>query len=91
MTGHYIPRSLASVLARALTEFPVVVLIGPRQSGKTALLKHMVGSQWPVISLEPPDVRAAASATHFAVYSPIERPGAGPRPALSSVQPPQRR
>ena len=60
MTEHYIPRSLEPVLAKALTEFPVVVLIGPRQSGKTTLLKHMVGSQWPVISLEPPDVRAAA-------------------------------
>ena len=61
MTEHYILRSLEPVLARAMTEFPVVVLIGPRQSGKTTLLKHMVGSQWPIISLEPPDVRAAAS------------------------------
>ena len=61
MTAHYIPRSLEPVIARAMAEFPVVVLIGPRQSGKTTLLKHMVGSQWPLISLEPPDVRAAAS------------------------------
>jgi predicted AAA+ superfamily ATPase len=60
MTEHYIHRSLEPVLARAMTEFPVVVLIGPRQSGKTTLIKHMVGSQWPIISLEPPDVRAAA-------------------------------
>ena len=47
MTEHYILRSLEPVLARAMTEFPVVVLIGPRQSGKTTLLKHVVGSQWP--------------------------------------------
>jgi hypothetical protein len=57
----YIPRSLEPVIAKALTEFPVVVLIGPRQSGKTTLLKHVIGAQWPLISLEPPDVRAAAS------------------------------
>lgn len=61
MTPRYIPRSLEPVIAKAFTEFPVVVLIGPRQSGKTTLLKHMVGAQWPLISLEPPDLRAAAS------------------------------
>ena len=61
MTPRYIPRSLEPVIAKALAEFPVVVLIGPRQSGKTTLLKHMVGAQWPLISLEPPDIRAAAS------------------------------
>jgi len=31
MTQNYIPRSLDPVLARATEEFPVVVLIGPRQ------------------------------------------------------------
>jgi predicted AAA+ superfamily ATPase len=56
----YIFRSLEPILAQAMTEFPVVVLIGPRQSGKTTLLKHVVGAQWPLVSLEPPDVRSAA-------------------------------
>ncbi len=60
MSESYIPRSLESSLARAIREFPVVVLIGPRQSGKTTLLQHMVGPQSPLISLESPDVRAAA-------------------------------
>lgn len=32
----------------------------PRQSGKTTLLTHLYGAQYPIISLEPPDVRAAA-------------------------------
>ena len=62
MTQNYIPRSLEPVLARATDEFPVVVLIGPRQSGKTTLLQHLVGARWPLISLEPPDVRAATIA-----------------------------
>jgi predicted AAA+ superfamily ATPase len=57
---NYIPRSLEPVLEQAVHEFPVVVVIGPRQSGKTTLLQHQYGAQWPVISLEPPDVRAAA-------------------------------
>jgi predicted AAA+ superfamily ATPase len=58
--ANYIPRSLEPVLAGALAEFPVVVLVGPRQSGRTTLLKQAVGAQRPIVSLEPPDVRAAA-------------------------------
>ncbi len=60
MSLNYIPRSLEPVLSKALTEFPVVVLVGPRQSGKTTLLQHLFGADRPLISLEPPDVRAAA-------------------------------
>ncbi len=60
MTKNYIPRSLEPILARATREFPVVALIGPRQSGKTTLLQHMFGTKLPLVSLEPPDVRVAA-------------------------------
>ena len=60
MSEIYIPRSLEPVLTRAIAEFPVVVLIGPRQAGKTTLLQHLFGAQRPLVSLEPPDVRAAA-------------------------------
>ena len=42
MTESYIPRSLEPVLARAAREFPAIVLIGPRQSGKTTLLRRML-------------------------------------------------
>ena len=38
MNDRYIKRSQAPVLARTATEFPAVVLTGPRQSGKTTLL-----------------------------------------------------
>jgi len=58
----YIPRSLEGTLRRAAREFPVVVLTGPRQSGKTTLLKHAFGSRHRYVSLEPPDVRGAAAA-----------------------------
>jgi predicted AAA+ superfamily ATPase len=39
-----------------------VVLTGPRQSGKTTLLKHVFGETSGYVSLEPPDVRTAAAA-----------------------------
>ena len=62
MAWCYLKRSLEPVLNRAAAEFPGVVLTGPRQSGKTTLLKHLFGETHGYVSLELPDVRAAAAA-----------------------------
>ena len=62
MRRRYIPRALEPVIRKAAAEFPAVVLTGPRQSGKTTLLKHVFGEASGYVSLEPPDVRAAAAA-----------------------------
>jgi len=60
MPATYIERSIEPVLRRAAKEFPAVVLVGPRQSGKTTLLKHLFSDRYRYISLEPPDVRVSA-------------------------------
>ena len=62
MSRRYIPRALEPVLLKAANQFPALVLTGPRQSGKATLLKHVFGQASHYVSLEPPDVRAAAAA-----------------------------
>ena len=57
----YINRSLEPVLKKAAAEFPAIMVTGPRQSGKTTLLQHLFGKRCRYVSLEPPDVRAAAA------------------------------
>jgi predicted AAA+ superfamily ATPase len=56
----YIPRSQEPILKKAVKQFPAIVVVGPRQSGKTTLLKHLFGTRIPIVSLEPPDERIAA-------------------------------
>jgi hypothetical protein len=46
MPMEYIQRTIEPVLRAAVTELPAVVLTGPRQSGKTTVLKHLFGQQY---------------------------------------------
>lgn len=54
-----IARTLAAKLREVVTQFPVVTLTGPRQSGKTTLVRSLFPDR-PYISLEAPDHRAFA-------------------------------
>jgi hypothetical protein len=51
------PRTLSPVISRALKTFPAVVMTGPRQSGKTTLLRAQFGETHNYVSLENPDTR----------------------------------
>lgn len=55
------PRPLVSVLREALTDTPVVCLTGPRQSGKTTLVRAMMPER-PYYSLDHAPYLAAAKA-----------------------------
>jgi len=69
----YIPRILSGQVLRAAKHFAAVLLTGPRQSGKTTLLRHGFPKASYVL-LEDPDV--------------IERVSADPRGFLDSLKPP---
>lgn len=59
---HYIQRSIEEVVKKAIRQFPALILTGPRQAGKTTLLKELLGSSYRYLSIESPDIRAAAAA-----------------------------
>jgi predicted AAA+ superfamily ATPase len=55
----YVPRLLENHVKRAATQFPVVWITGPRQSGKTTLARHAF-PDFEYVSLEAPDTRRLA-------------------------------
>ena len=54
------PRALSRVIRKALRTFPAIVVTGPRQSGKTTLLKALCAGTHAFVTLEDPDVRIRA-------------------------------
>ena len=56
---NYIPRILSDVLREVATQYPIVTLTGPRQSGKSTLLKHLF-PDYRYLNLEHPDLREFA-------------------------------
>lgn len=54
-----IKRSLSSKLKQLINQYPIVSVTGPRQSGKTTLVKSCFPNK-PYISLEDPDIRKFA-------------------------------
>ena len=66
-------RTLAKTIIRAAKTFPAIVVTGPRQSGKTTLLKSIFSKTHRFVSLENPDVRMRARedpVSFFELYQP---------------------
>ena len=57
----YLARSLAKTVRKAAATFPVVLVTGARQTGKTTLLREEFGGTHRYVSLERPDVRDRAA------------------------------
>lgn len=52
----YQERTLAGVLQGAARSFSSVAVVGPRQSGKTTLVRHLFGATHSFCSLDDPSV-----------------------------------
>lgn len=52
MQGYYLPRRIQRQIEARLADFPVVAVLGPRQCGKTTLIRETVGSRPGVVYLD---------------------------------------
>ena len=55
----YIKRKIEKEVRQLAKEFPIVAILGPRQSGKTTLARHIF-KKYKYVSLEDPDMRNSA-------------------------------
>lgn len=58
--SNFIPRRIAPIIKAQQSKFPVLALTGPRQSGKTTLLKQLF-NDYRYITLENPNTRSFAT------------------------------
>lgn len=56
----YLPRRIETAVLRASQEFPVILITGPRQSGKTTLLEHLRETGRTFVTLDDLDLRRLA-------------------------------
>ncbi|MCP5505800.1 MAG: ATP-binding protein [Chlamydiales bacterium] len=55
-----IPRKIAKIILKLAKGFPIVAITGPRQSGKSTLIKDLFGKDYAYVSLEDLDMRSYA-------------------------------
>ena len=56
----YITRTLEPVITKASKQLPVIMVIGPRQVGKTTFLRHLAGENRTYVTLDDPTLLSLA-------------------------------
>lgn len=52
MNSRLLPRHIESRIDEAMKDTPVVLLVGPRQAGKTTLVRQVAGQAWRYLTLD---------------------------------------
>ena len=61
MPQRYINRAIEAVVKVSAKQFPSLIITGPRQSGKTTLLKHIFSRSHSYVSMDDPALRLMAT------------------------------
>ncbi len=61
MAHIYLNRRIETAIRKASSQFPSLIVTGPRQSGKTTLLVHLFGETHGYVSLDDPDILMLAN------------------------------
>jgi predicted AAA+ superfamily ATPase len=78
----YTPRILEARLLEYLQAFPVVGIMGPRQSGRSTLLQHVLGQQYRYVTFDDVQVRTQfadapeqfmAQHSEFVVFDEVQK------------------
>src|SRR5687767_13826528 len=56
----YLPRAISDACLAAAEQFPVLLVTGPRQVGKTTMLQRLAGKERRYVSLDDPAARLLA-------------------------------
>lgn len=57
----YISRDIENIVKATARQFPALIITGPRQSGKTTLLKHLFSKHHGYVSMDDPGLRLMAT------------------------------
>ncbi|MBN2755463.1 MAG: ATP-binding protein [Candidatus Goldbacteria bacterium] len=60
MENIYLKRDIEKAFKQIITEFPAVTVTGPRQAGKTTLIKHILGKDYDYVTLDDFSARRLA-------------------------------
>ena len=73
---HYIERDIEALVAETASEYPAILVTGPRQVGKTTMLEHLIAQQerpFEKVSLDDLSLRSLAvndPAMFFQMHKP---------------------